>query len=261
MRHMPYFHALIHPEESALAAAIHTPITPTNKLAILCPGTTDSKDYAHLVALAEALAQRGYTAVRFDPTGTWSSAGDIAQYSVTQYLSDVRSVIDHMLATGTYEQILVGGHSLGGVISMLYAARDPRVTAVVNIMGSATFPRKYNAAIIDAWKTSGVRITTRDIPDSTERRTYIIPYTFVTDRLQYHVLEDIGAVHAPLLLIAGELDDIVPAEELSAIYEHANQPKKLITISGIGHDYRHHANEIAIVNTTITDALSQLLHE
>lgn len=256
---MSHIQAVINPEEAALAAAIHTPDgSPTAQLAVLCPGTTDSKDYAHLVALAEALTERGYTTVRFDPTGTWDSAGDITDYSVTQYLHDIRTVIDHMLSTGTYEQILVGGHSLGGVLSMLYAARDPRVTAVVNIMGSATFPRKYNAAIIDAWKTSGARTTARDIPSSTEQREFVVPYSFVIDRLQYHVLEDIGAVHAPLLLIAGELDDIVPAEELATIYEHANQPKQLITIPGIGHDYRHHPDEIAVVNQHILDGLASL---
>jgi alpha-beta hydrolase superfamily lysophospholipase len=166
-----------------------------------------------------------------------------------------------MLATGTYEHILVGGHSLGGVIALLYAARDARINAVVNIMGSTTFPRKYDAATVDAWKTSGSYTTTRDIPNTSEHRTFVIPYAFVIDRLQYHVLEDIGAVHASLLLVASECDQMVPSEELATIYEHANQPKLLITIPGIGHDYRHHPDEVALVNEQILAGLAQLLHE
>ena len=56
-----------------LAAAVHYPETKTERLAILCPGYVDSKDYKHLVGLAEALSKQGYTVVRFEPTGTWES--------------------------------------------------------------------------------------------------------------------------------------------------------------------------------------------
>lgn len=254
-------HLFIRSHERALAASIHTPNTPTDKLAILCPGTVDSKDYAHLVALADVLTDRGYTAVRFNPTGTWDSDGDINEYCVSQYLRDIRAVIDHMRSSGSYTHILVGGHSLGGVVAMLYAARDPRVSAVINIMGSATFPRSNNTAILDAWKTNGVKISTRDIPNSTERREFIIPYTFATDRFNYQVLEDIRTIHVPLLLISGELDEIVPPEELTTIYEHANPPKQLITIPGIGHDYRHTPSEITLVNLEILRGISEVIPE
>ncbi len=39
----------------------------TKKLAILCPGYLDSKDYGGLAGLAEMLAKEGYTVVRFEP--------------------------------------------------------------------------------------------------------------------------------------------------------------------------------------------------
>jgi hypothetical protein len=58
-----------------IAAAIHCPDIDTDRLVILCPGNVDSKDYDHLVKLAKAFASQGYTAVRFDPIGTWEFAG------------------------------------------------------------------------------------------------------------------------------------------------------------------------------------------
>lgn len=255
---MPSVPALIHPEESALAAAIHAPNAPTGKLAVLCPGFVDSKDYAHLVALAGELADRGYTAVRFDPTGTWASVANIELYTVTQYLEDVQSVIDHMCSTSTYTEILIAGHSMGGFVAMLYAARDSRITCVVDIMGAYSFARPANATIIDAWKISGVRTVSRDVPGTSDRREVIVPYTHVIDRLQYHVLEEISAVHAPIVLIAGEKDDIVVPEEVAKIYERANQPKRFVTIPGIGHDYRHNPDEIEIVNQHVFNALATL---
>ena len=84
----------------------------TGKLAILCPGFLDTKDYAGLVGLAKKLcAQGGYTVVRFDPSGTWESEGDISDYSMTQYLKDVKSVKEYMLKNGSYDYILLAGHS------------------------------------------------------------------------------------------------------------------------------------------------------
>ncbi len=48
-----------------LSAVIHYPKNEFGKLAILCPGYLDSKDYKLLVGLAEVLNNIGYTVVRF----------------------------------------------------------------------------------------------------------------------------------------------------------------------------------------------------
>ena len=36
----------------------------------------------------------GYTVVRLQPTGTWDSEGDILDYTTTQYLVDVKHVLE-----------------------------------------------------------------------------------------------------------------------------------------------------------------------
>src|SRR3989344_8313275 len=89
-----------------IAAVVHYPKQKTHKLAILCPGNLDSKDYTHLLKLAEVLVEQRYTVLRFDPTGTWESEGDISEYTTTQYLNDIRSVLEHMLAIGDYVYVL-----------------------------------------------------------------------------------------------------------------------------------------------------------
>ncbi|OGF23274.1 hypothetical protein A2Y83_00120 [Candidatus Falkowbacteria bacterium RBG_13_39_14] len=96
-----------------LAAAIHFAETETGELAILCPGFLDSKDYNGLHNLAEALNKKGYTVVRFDPAGTWESEGDISEYTVTQYLEDIKNILEYMLKQSAYKEILLGGHSQG----------------------------------------------------------------------------------------------------------------------------------------------------
>ena len=117
----------INSSKGEISATIHYPESKTNRLAVLCPGYLDSKDYTHLVRLAEALCKEGYTTVRFDPTGTWESEGYISDYTTTQYLEDIKSVIDYMIKESEYNYVLLGGHSRGGQVSILYAARDSRV--------------------------------------------------------------------------------------------------------------------------------------
>ncbi|MFH0853420.1 MAG: alpha/beta hydrolase [bacterium] len=241
-----------------LAAVIHYPETPTDKLAILCPGFLDSKDYLGLVGLAEELAKIGYTTVRFDPTGTWDSEGDISEYDNTQYLEDVKNVLEYMLKQGDFQQVLLGGHSRGGMLSILYAARDQRITLILGIMPSSK--RTMVGQRYQDWKAAGVSISHRDLPeDSTQKREFRVPFSHVIDREQYDVIQDVGKVLVPVILVAGELDRLVLPEHVQEIYKHANEPKKFIIIPGISHDYRHREQEVRIVNEQILEHLKLLV--
>ena len=232
-----------------ISAVIHHPGMKTDKLAILCPGYLDTKDYASFITLANRLATYGYTVVRFDPTGTWDSEGDIAEYNNTQYLNDIKSVIEHMLSLQKYTHILLGGHSRGGMMSILYSARDPRITSVVAIMPSSG--RTMTSKRIEDWKQNGFSISHRDIPDKKETKEFKVPYSHVEDREKYDVVGDVKNIHVPILFLAGELDDLVLPEDVKEIFNQANEPKKSIVIDGIGHDYRHDYSQIDKVNSAI----------
>lgn len=245
------------PSGKKIAAVIHCPQKDENKLAILCPGYLDSKDYDHLVALADALAERGYTAVRFDPLGTWESDGDISDYTTTQYLTDVRTVLEYILHEKSYDHILLGGHSKGGFISMLYAAQDPRISTVLAIMSPYSLGRTNRKDVIEKWKNEGYRISKRDIPGKTGMREFRVPYSHAIDRLKYNALEEVEKFHGSLILVAGELDKTVLPEDIKLIFERANEPKKFILMRGVGHDYRHNPSEIKVVNDTIMAELNK----
>jgi len=238
-----------------LAAVVHYPETKAVRLAILCPGYLDSKDYSHLVALAAALSKQGYTVVRFEPTGTWESDGDISDYTTTQYLEDIKSVLDYMLQQKDYKHILLGGHSRGGMVSILYAARDPKVSAVLGIMPSS--PRTSTEKRREEWQKTGFSISSRDLPDITGTKEFRVPYSHILDKDQYNVFEAVKTVKVPLILLAGELDESVLPEHVREIFDNANEPKKFITIAGIGHDYRHNDEEIKIVNKNILEQLNE----
>jgi len=236
-----------------LAAVIHRSTTKTEKLAILCPGYLDTKDYTHLIMLAEDLANRGYTAVRFDPTGTWESDGDISEYLTSQYLNDIENVLEYMLAEGNYTYVLLGGHSRGGQVSILYAARDPRISEVLGIMPShAPVEGKRR----EDWESAGASNSSRDIPGNTEeRKSFSVPFTHVLDRDQFDALGDIEKIKVPIVLVSAEFDVSVPPEHVQELFEHANESKKLIYLEGMDHEYRHNREEIEKVNALVMDAL------
>lgn len=234
-----------------LAAVIHRS-TGSGKLAILCPGYLDYKDYLHLTDLATKLNELGYTVVRFDPTGTWDSEGDISEYLTSQYLKDVKSVLEHMLDEGQYTHVLLGGHSRGGQISVLYAARDARISEVLAIMpshGPVTGERRKT------WEEAGVAISSRDVPGSTDRREFRVPFQHVLDRDRFDALGDTSKIKAPIFFLAGELDDVVPPEEVKELFDAANEHKKFLLLEGIGHDYRQNPAEVERVNQQILQLL------
>lgn len=241
-----------------IAVVIHRPETKTEKLAILCPGYLDSKDYNHLVFLADDLSSSGYTVVRFDPAGTWESGDNISDYNTTQQLEDIKSIIEYMLQEQNYEYILLGGHSRGGYVSILYASRDPRVSVVLAIMSPYSLIRTVNTDKINKWKIDGFKTSSRDVPNSNEKREFSVPYSDMEDSKKYDLLEDVKKLKIPLVLVAGELDDVIPPSDVRLIYDNANEPKNLVILKNINHDYRHNINNIKLVNEKILQSILDL---
>ncbi len=217
----------------------------------------NSKDYDHLVSLAKELSARGYTVVRFDPIGTWESEGNIVDYTTTQTLEDAKNVLEEMLKQHVYTNILFGGHSHGGMIALLYAARDKRISAVLGIMPSSN--RLPDDEDRREWKKAGARISLRNVPGTKEdMREYAVPYSHIEDRDTYNIVKDVKNVRVPIILLAGELDDLVLPDDVKEIFDSANEPKVFEIIPGIQHDYRKNDEEIRVVNERIMKLLADI---
>ena len=243
-------------DKGNIAAVVNEPKEKTDRLAILCPGYLDSKDYDHLKILAEDLAKEGYTAVRFDPIGTWESDGDISDYTTTEYLKDVETVLNYMLKQNDFKNILIGGHSRGGKISMLYAAKDKRIKKIIAIMPSSVV-HMFDDERIKAARETGFSVSKRDLPDDKNlTREFSVPISHFLDNKKYTILPVLNKIKAPLIIIAGELDQLEPPKDVKIIFDNANQPKKYILIKGVGHDYRKSKEEIRQVNNELLKALN-----
>jgi len=226
----------------------------SKKLAILCPGFLDSKDYTGLRELAKRLNEEDYSVVRFNPIGVWGSGGTIKDYNTTEYLKNIRTVLEYMLEENDYKYILIGGHSRGGQMSLLYASQDSRINLALGIMPS-TGP--YTGERRENWENNGY-IGTRDLPFEREKTIeYDVPFSHLLDHNKYNIMEDIKKIKIPILIIAGEADEIIPIEKIKGLYNNANQPKTFIPIPNIGHDYRLNDEEVATVNQKIIEKLKE----
>lgn len=250
---------LIASSKGKISVAINHPEKQTEKLAILCSGFLDSKDYAHLAGLAGDLSREGYTVARFDAYGIWESEGVSEDYTTTQYLEDLKSVLNFMLTKGEYTHVLLGGHSKGGTMAMYHACQDPRISAVLAIMSTFPFIKESNKPIIEKWENLGKRISKRDKPGSDEIVEIEIPYFYVADRLQYDLWTELPKLHVPLIMIAGEKDELALPEDVRELFDQAPEPKEFRLIPNIGHDYRKYPEQIALVNETIITTLKKLI--
>ncbi len=232
-----------------IEVTIEYPENPLNKLAILCPGYLDSKDYGGLAGLSNVLAEHGFTVARFNPTGTWGSEGLISDFTTTQYLKDIKSVKEFLTKDKKYNSFLIAGHSMGGRMAILHAIDANDVSSVVGIMCSPTMSRR--------WPAGTFEINKRNMPENKDKfKEYQVPDSFWEDASKYNILDVISKLTKPLLLITGEKDTITPPEKVKAIFDKANKPKEFAIIPNIGHDYRHFPEQVKLVNNAIIGFLN-----
>lgn len=226
----------------------------SKKLALVLPGKLDTKDYPHMRSHVDFLATQGYLALSFDPPGTWESPGDLALYTMTNYLTAINELIEHLGNKPTF----VVGHSRGGSMAMLAGITNPLVTHFGAIMSYYTFKPDIHGEYPDEeWKKTGYKISRRDVPASTAMREFKLPYSFLEDQIQYDMLPGLKNTIKPKMFVVGEKDVTVKPEIVKTAYEAAAEPKVLYTLPS-DHDYRFHPDLVVKVNSYLGEFLATL---
>lgn len=224
------------------------------KLAIVCPGLLDPKNYPHMTSHVDFLADQGFLALSFDPPGTWESDGTIDDYTMTNYLK----AIDELIAYYSHKPSLVLGHSLGGTISMLAAIKNPHVKAFGAIMSP---PMLTMAHAIDEkaveWKKEGTRIAYRAVvQNQPEKKRFELPYAFLQDARKHNALEGLSTLAKPKLFISGDTDTSVDPKLVEEAFSVSAGPKELYRMQS-DHNYRYHDELITKANDEIASFIEK----
>ena len=103
---------------------------------VVLPSSWGVNDIEYVGAAAKLAYQSGYVVISYTARGFWDSGGKI-EVAGPQDVADASRVIDWALANTNADpsRIGMGGISYGAGISLLTAAADPRIRAVVSMSG------------------------------------------------------------------------------------------------------------------------------
>lgn len=193
-------------------------------LVILGHGVTGNKDRPLLVAVAQGLEKRGWACLRISYTGNGNSEGRFEDSCISKEVRDLQSVMDDVPQEVNVVYI---GHSMGGAVGVLTAARDVRIRLLVSLAGmthTADFVKREFGDVIPGQGCMW------DEPEHPLSQTYVDDLTSIGS-----TLSAAEKVMQPWLLIHGDADDVVPIQDGEDAFAAATSEKQWLPIAGAGH--------------------------
>ena len=198
-------------------------------LVIYGHGLTGDKDRELIVALAEGLAQKGWRGLRISFSGNGDSGGKFEDSTPSKSVADLQAVLDAVKGT---RKIVYLGHSLGGAVAALTAARDGRINALVSLAGMVRTKDFCEAEFGGVTPGEGCMW---------EDETKPLSQKFVDDmNLIEHTFEAAISVEVPWLLFHGTADDVVLPKDTEHVFRKISSKKKQVMVEGEGHMFADH---------------------
>lgn len=211
---------------------------------VVCHGFKGFKDWGFFPKLAERLALAGFTAITFNFSG--SGVGDGEEFDEPERwghqrpsgdLDDIRTVVD-FVADGGSAWVGLVGHSRGGGLAVLHAARDARVRALVTWAAVESFLR-WPDDDLRRWRAEG------KIDVVNTRTGRVLPiYRDALDDLEANGAKALNVpaaavrVTLPWLIVHGTADTSVPPTEAEHLRAASRSPAtELWLVEGAGHTF------------------------
>jgi fermentation-respiration switch protein FrsA (DUF1100 family) len=164
-------------------------------------------DRSTRVALASALNRMGGSVLLFDYRGYGGNPGRPSEDGLA---ADARAAQAWLAAQPGVEEIVYFGESIGAAVAVGLAVDRPP-----------------HALVLRSPFTSLPDVAAVHYPWLPVRRLLL-------DR--FPSLDRIASLRVPLLVIAGDRDDIVPEPMSRRLYDAANEPKRYLLVPGAGHN-------------------------
>jgi pimeloyl-ACP methyl ester carboxylesterase len=158
------------------------------------------------LALDEFARERGLAMLRFDYSGTGSSAGRFEDGTLASWLDEALAVLDVL----TKGPVILVGSSMGGWIAFhLALLRPERIRALVGIAAAPDFT---DWGFSEAQKAALARDGRIEEPNPYGGEPQLFTASFWESGQRLRLLESEIGVECPVRLVHGDLDPEVPLE-------------------------------------------------
>jgi esterase/lipase len=202
-------------------------------------GFRGNREEHHIQAVSDALAWAGLVSLRVDLTDNLGdSEGNFFDLTVNQELDDAQAALAYLAERPEVDAARLGitGHSLGGLVAAVTAARSPGIRALVTLSAVFNMPEKFPRIVgeegLQIWRETGK--VEMDPPGS----ELYLGYQFYEALVALDVASEVAQAQAPCRIIQGDADPIVTMEDARRYQEHLGSvEKELSVIAGGDHVY------------------------
>lgn len=183
--------------------------------------------------MARFLHAAGFHVLVFDVRGHGANPPEKAPITAAEFGSDAAAAVRSLAARPEIDRVGVVGHSMGAVGALLAAAREPVVAAVVAVSTPA-----------DPYRLTRMTFRIADLPFPDP---IAYPLAWLTARVyaspRGHRVEDTSAtaairhITAPVLLVHGDADQLLPIEHLDRLVAAAPAATDSHVVAGGGHSW------------------------
>ena len=245
----------------SLAGTLSKPVTASGPLAAIVllsgSGPTDRDETVAGIPIfgqvAEVLANAGFVVLRYDKRGVGQSGGRTEAATLTDFADDARAAVQFLSERKDIDRkrIAVIGHSEGGWVAMLAAAKNNRVAAVglistVGVSGAdlnlyqvshglerSNRPEAERQATLALQKQIQQAVVTGKGWDATNiaasvRRQADTPY--FQSFLIFDPAKTMKSINQPILVVQGDLDAQVPPANAATLETLAKGRKKNVGV-------------------------------
>jgi pimeloyl-ACP methyl ester carboxylesterase len=202
--------------------------------------------FAFFPWLADQLVANGFTALTFNFSGsgigedleTFTDLDGFAENSYTRELQDLARVLAESERRGwTGPQIGLFGHSRGGAVALLHAARDARVRALVTWSSIASVVR-WNEHQIAEWRARGYQ----EVPNTRTGQIFRVSTTLLDETEEHHLGRlnlrlAASTLLCPWLIVHGDADETVPFSEGEQLQTASDGRAELVRVTGGTHTF------------------------
>lgn len=177
---------------------------------IICHGFIGSRIGVNrlFVKAAREFSSNGYMVLRFDYSGCGESSGDYGTTTFDSLIQQTRTVLNYALSIDCVDpkRVILLGHSLGGAVSILTAAKDKRVKTLV-LWAPVAHP------LTDIVRITGKHVYEKCMKDgSADYLGYSFQATFFDSLSEFQPFQEAQKFNGNVLLVHGTADDDIPVD-------------------------------------------------